>query len=251
MKIYVLMVVLLLCTLRVEARTLTQQVEEPLEESIALQQDSQQELDAWGEKKAKLLQEYETLMERKQKLEQENAELNEQEQILAAEISRSKEAVAQARELGRDMQPFMRTSVELLEALLEESLPFKKEERRERVRQLHTEVWGGEASAAEQFRHLMQILQTEYDYAHSVDVSEKELEIEGERVFMSQLRIGNLALFGLSLDQERGAVYDPAVREWRWLDQEWNAELRRAMAMGNKQRPVDLLSLPLGRLEEH
>ncbi|MFW6387428.1 MAG: DUF3450 family protein, partial [Thermodesulfobacteriota bacterium] len=113
--------------------------------------------------------------------------------------------------------------------------------------------WGGEesASAAEQFRHLMQILQTEYDYAHSVDVSEKELEIEGERVFMSQLRIGNLALFGLSLDQERSAVYDPAAREWRWLDREWNAELGRALAMGDKQRPVDLLSLPLGRLEQH
>lgn len=250
MKIYVLMVVLLLCTLRVEARTLAQDVTEQLQESIALQQRSQEELDAWEREKAALLQEYEDLLRRRHALEGENARLQEQDEILKRKISQSKQAVIQARELGQEMEPFLRRSTELLEALLQNTLPFRQEERQARVRQLGEEVRVGDVSVAGQFRHLMQVLETEYDYAHSVDVSAKELEIEGERVFMSQLRIGNLALFALSMDQQRSAHFDPVTREWSWLDPRWSEELSRAIAMGNKQRPVDLLSLPFGRLEQ-
>jgi hypothetical protein len=250
MKIYVLMVVLLLCTLRVEARTLAQDVAEPLHDSITMQQRSQKELDAWEQEKAALLREFEALQERKYELERENARLEEQEGILKGKIAQSREAVAQAQELGQEMEPFLHQSVDLLEALLSKSLPFRENERQARVQQLYEEVRAEEAPVAGQFRHLMQVLQGEYDYAHSVDVSARELEIEGESVFMSQLRIGNLALFALSIDQERCAYFDPVTRKWRWLDRRWNDELSRAIAMGNKQRPVDLLTLPLGRLEQ-
>jgi len=248
-KIYVLMVVLLLCTLRVEAQTLAQDVAEPLRESIAMQQGSQEELDAWEREKAALLQEFETLLQRREELKTRNARLKKQEAILARKITQSKQAVIQARELGQEMEPFLRQSTEMLDAMLEYSLPFNLEERQTRIRQLHEEVWTAEIPVAEQFRHLMKVLKSEYDYAHSVDVRAQELEIEGERVFMSQLRIGNLALFALSLDQQRCAHYAPVAREWRWLDPRWSAELSKAAAMGNKQRPVDLLTLPFGSLE--
>ncbi|MCA1796944.1 MAG: DUF3450 domain-containing protein [Geobacteraceae bacterium] len=250
MKIYVLMVVLLLCTLRVEARTLAQDVAEPLHDSIAMQQRSQEELDAWEREKTALLQEFETLLQRREKLKNRNARLEEQKKILAHKIAQSKQAMIQARELGQEMEPFLRQSADMLDVMLEDSMPFYLEEREARIRQLHEEVWAADVPVAEQFRHLMQVLKSEYDYAHSVDVRAQELEIEGERVFMSQLRIGNLALFALSLDQQRCAHYDPVSREWRWLDPRWSAELTKAVAMGNKQRPVDLLTLPFGRLEQ-
>lgn len=250
MKIYVLMVVLLLCTLRVDAQTLAQDVAEPLHDSIAVQQRSQQELDTWEREKAALLQEFKTLLQRKEELKAGNARLQEQEAVLAHKIARSQKAVVQARELGQEMEPFLRQSAEMLDEQVHQSLPFNLEEREARIRQLQEEVWAVEVPVAEQFRHLMQLLKSEYDYAHSVDVSAQELEIEGERVFISQLRIGNLALFALSLDQQRCAHYDPVRREWRWLDPRWSAELSKAVAMGNKQRPVDLLSLPFGSLEQ-
>ncbi|MFO7830664.1 MAG: DUF3450 domain-containing protein [Desulfuromonadaceae bacterium] len=250
MKIYVLLVVLLLCTLRVEAQTLAQDVTEPLHASIAMQQRSQQELDEWEQKKAALLQEFETLLQRKEELTLRNARLEEQEEILTQKITQSKQAVVQARELGEKMEPFLRQSVEILDVQVQNSLPFNMEERQARIRQLQEDVWAAEVPIAEQFRHLMQVLNKEYDYAHSVDVNAQEMEIEGEQVVMSQLRIGNLALFALSLDQQRCAHYDPVTREWRWLNPRWSAELSKAVAMGNKQRPVDLLTLPFGSLEQ-
>ena len=250
MKIYVLLVVLLLCTLRVEAQTLAQDVTRPLHDSIAMQQRSQQELDAWEQKKATFMQEMEALLQRKADLQKRNTRLEEQEEILAQKIVQSKHAIDQARELGEKMEPFLRQSVENLEARIRSSLPFNIEERQARIRQLQEDVWAAEVPVAEQFRHLMQVLNKEYDYAHSVDVNAQEMEIEEERVVMSQLRIGNLALFALSLDQQRCAHFDPVTREWRWLDPRWSAELTKAVAMGSKQRPVDLLTFPFGSLEQ-
>lgn len=250
MKIYVFMVVLLLCTLRVEGQTLAQSIVEPLHDTIALQQRSQLELDGWEREKAAALQEIETLLQRKEALKVSNARLEEHGAVLAQKITQSKQAVVQARKLEQEMEPFLRQSSALLDIQVENSLPFNMEERQARVRQLHEEVWAAAVPVAQQFRHLMQVLKSEYDYAHSVEVVTQELEVEGERVFMSHLRIGNLALYALGLEQQRGAHFDPVTREWRWLDPRWNTELSKAVAMGSKQRPVDLLTLPFGSLEQ-
>ncbi len=248
MKIYVLMLVVLLCTLRVQAQTFTQQVQKPLKDSIELQQHSQQELDAWEREKAELLHQYEALLRRQATAEEHNTGLEQELEVLTQKIQRSRQAVLQARELEQEMEPFLRQSVQLLDAVMQQSLPFNLVERHARLQQLQQDLLTGEISVAQQFRHLMQALKAEYDYGHSVEVQRAELEIEGEQVVMTQVRIGTLALFALSLDQQRCAAYTVTAQRWVWIDSRWCDELGRAVAMGNKQRPVDLLTLPLGRL---
>jgi len=247
-KIYVLMLVMLLCTLRVQAQTFTQQVQKPLEESIEMQQHSQQELDSWEREKAELLRQYEELLRRQTVIEGHNVRLEQELEAIAQKIQQSRQAVLQAQELEQEMEPFLRQSVQLLDAVVQQSLPFNMVERHARLQQLQQDLLTGEVSVAQQFRHLMQTLKEEFDYGHSVGVQRTELEIEGEQVVMTQLRLGALALFALSLDQQRCAAYDLATQRWRWLDSRWCAELSLAVAMGNKQRPVDLLTLPFGRL---
>ncbi len=248
MKIYVLILVMLLCTLRVEAQTFTQQVQRPLESSIEMQQQSQQELDAWEQEKAELLSQYEELLRRQAAVAEHNTRLEQQLEALVQKTEQSRVAVLQAQELEQEMEPFLRQSVQMLDVVVQQSLPFNLAERRARLHQLQQDLLTEEVSGAQQFRHLILALKAEYDYGHSVEVERIELVIEGEQVIMSQLRLGTLALFALSLDQQRCAVYDLALQRWTWLDSRWCPELGRAVAMGNKQRPVDLLTLPFGRL---
>ena len=250
MKIYVFIMGLLLCTLRVEAQTFPHQVQEPLDRAITMQQDSQQELDKWEAEKADLLNRYERLLLRKAQLRDENARMQEQIDILTQKIQVSKQAVTRARELGREVEPFLRTSMELLDAVVKQSLPFDMAERRARIEQLRRDLLDAESAAPEQFRRLFKTLSMEFDYGRSLAVQQIELEINGERVFMSQLRIGHLALFALSLDRQRCAFYDQVDEEWKWLDPRWCDELDKAIAMANKQRPVDILNLPFGSLAQ-
>ncbi|MDY0211636.1 MAG: DUF3450 domain-containing protein [Desulfuromonadaceae bacterium] len=250
MKTYVLMLVMLLCTLRVQAQTFTHQVQKPLDDSIEMQQRSQQELDTWEREKAEFLRQYEELLRRQAAAEEHNVRLEQQLATLAQAIQKSKQAVLQARELEQEMEPFLHESVQLLDAVVQQSLPFNLVERHARLQQLQQDLLTGEVSVAQQFRHLLQALKAEYDYGHSVEVERTEQEVEGELVVMTQVRIGALALFALSLDQQRSAIYDVNTQRWVWLDTRWCEELRRAVAMGNKQRPVDLLTLPFGRLVE-
>jgi len=249
-KTYVLILVMLLCTLRVQAQTFTQQVQKPLEHSIEMQQRSQQELDAWELEKAELLRQYEVLLRRQAAAVEHNIRLEQQLEALAQKTQQSRQAVLQAQELEREMEPFLRESVQLLDVVVHQSLPFSLEERRARLQQLQQDLLTGEVSVAQQFRHLVQALKAEYDYGHSVEVQRTKLEVEGEQAVMTQVRIGTLALFALSLDQQRSASYDATTQRWAWLDARWSDELRRAVAMGKKQRPVDLLTLPFGRLVE-
>jgi len=81
-----------------------------------------------------------------------------------------------------------------------------------------------------------------------IEVLQQTLLIDGRDLLMNQLRIGRLALFAQSLNGEQSVIYDMASQSWQNLDRQYNRELGRAIEMGLKHRPIDLLTLPIGKV---
>ncbi|MBN2645079.1 MAG: DUF3450 domain-containing protein [Desulfuromonadaceae bacterium] len=248
MKLNVLLCLLWLCAWTVCAEDFPHQVEAPLQRSLALQQQTQQQADSWEQEKQQLLREYEQLQQQQRQLEQRRDSLLGQTRECTAQIAEAERAIREAKRLTSESQPFLEQSVVRLRQAVAEDLPFLTPERTERLERLQQAIDDPQLAAGEKYRRLMESLQIEADYGRSVEVSQQNLSLAGQNALMNVLRVGRLALFAQSLDGRRGAFYDVALARWQPLDERWQSELQRALAMGSKQRPVDLTTLPLGRM---
>ena len=94
----------------------------------------------------------------------------------------------------------------------------------------------------------MEALQVETEYRHTVEVYPEEIEIAGEKKMVEILRLGGLALFWRSPDGGSIGEYDRLTQEWQPLDKRYQNAINKAMEIALKQRTIEMVSLPIGRI---
>jgi len=239
---------LLFCATSVFAQPFSEQVTTPVEQTLELRQQSQREADVWHAERLKLSAELERLELQQQQLSRQRSDLQHQVDERTLRIAALQRAIAESKRLTDEMLPFLQQSVEQLRQQVAADLPFLSHERQQRLQRLQQVLDDGSVAIGEKFRRTMEALRVETEYGRSVEVIQATLTVDGRSALMNQLRVGRLALFAQSLDGQRSAIYDPVSELWQPLDGNVNSELQRAIDMGSKHRPVDLLSLPLGKV---
>jgi hypothetical protein len=61
-------------------------------------------------------------------------------------------------------------------------------------------------------------------------------------------RLGRISLFYQSLDRKRCGFFNPANGSWQNLDTAHNPAIQTAIDIAAKRRPIELLTLPVGRM---
>ncbi len=230
------------------ANAVRQQVEKPVRDSVDVKKETQKQRERW-------LAIQEEMLEKIEQLESENSRLSREKEALSRKISDTKERIAlkQKELLGlerieKDMGPFIRKTLAWLRKETASGMPFLKKERSRRISHLEKLVDDPALPLSEKFRKLMEVLLIEAEYGTTVEVTNDTIELEGEPVFVNVLRLGRLNLFYQSLDEERCGLYDPGKQTWRPLSGSYNRNIRRAMDMAMKRRPVEIVTLPVGRV---
>lgn len=250
MKLYVLLSVLIL-VLGVNsglAAPFSDQVKQPVTQTLEIQQQSQREADVWDAQRRKLMAELEGLQQQQQQLTDEKSDLNRQVDNSEVAIVQLQRAIGESKRLTDEMSPFLVETLHQLEQQVAADLPFLQQERQLRLQRLNVALLDPQLAVGEKFRRLMEALQVETEYGRNVEVMQRSLPIDGRQVLMNQLRLGRLALFGQSLDGQHSVIYDRTGQRWHSLDKQYNSEIARALEMGSKHRPIDLLTLPLGKV---
>lgn len=223
-------------------------IQEPVAQTLEIQQQSQQQADAWDAQRRTLVAELERLQQQQQQLLNEQARLQQQLEREQQEVVQLQRAIRESQRLGEEMAPFLVETQQLLHQQLSDDLPFLQAERQLRLQRLEAGGGEGPLSTGERFRRTFEALQIESEYGRSTEVTQGLVTIAGQEALMNQLRIGRLALFVQALDGQFSAIYDRASQSWQPLAKKYNNELRKAVEMAGKQRPIDLLSLPIGKL---
>jgi hypothetical protein len=73
--------------------------------------------------------------------------------------------------------------------------------------------------------------------------------VGGSAILANIFRLGRIALFYQTLDGKVCGFYNVASAAWNPLPKAYNHTIQSAMDIGTKRRPVELLSLPIGRME--
>ncbi len=129
--------------------------------------------------------------------------------------------------LRQGVVPLMFKMVDALEQFVALDLPFKSEDRAQRVKNLKDLLNTAEVTLAEKFRLILDAYSIEREYGSFVDVETGKLNLDGKEVLVDFFRLGRVALYAQSLDQKTAWMYNPETKGWDKLDDSYLRDITK------------------------
>ncbi len=223
-------------------------VKKPIDASISIRQKTQKGVEAWADERVKLEVEYERLLSENERRMAERDALRKRVDARQTVVASLENEIREVSRVSEELAPFLDEVYGRLAALVDGDAPFLREERRGRLENLRRTLDDPQASPGERFRRVMEALFVEAEYGATVEVHQEKIELEGKAILANIFRLGRISLFFQTLDMTTAGCFDPALSAWKILPPQYRREIGEAMEMGAKRRPVELLSMPLGRI---
>jgi hypothetical protein len=167
---------------------------------------------------------------------------------LEAAVRDLERMLSESTQLQEVIQDSMNVALGRLERAVAHDLPFLPEERKARLASLKQLMAKPDVDSAEKLRQLLEAMLVEAQYGETVEVTQEPISLDGDEVYVDMLRVGRLVLFWKTPDGARIGTYDPNDG-WVDLPSKYLRTVSRAMEMASRMRPVELINLPLGRIE--
>ena len=217
-------------------------------ETVDIHQETQKEQDTWESEKAELIVRYKTAKANVEYLTGRKAVESKTLGALEASIAELERRLEESSRLQSSLQDTLNAILNRLDGWVESDLPFLIEERRSRISYLKEELVKPDVDGSEKMRRILEALQVEAGYGGTVEVDQQEIDINGEKLFVDVLRVGRISLFWRTPDGRRVGEFDRATAQWVELPGKFNRNIGSSMEMATRMRPVEVLSLPLGRI---
>ena len=225
------------------------QIQETLAQSMAVEKKTQAKNSQWQHESQKLAHQLKTLELRKAALDK-RIEKQHRELAHAQAVNReTKRQITEAKRVKEELNTFLESVLERLDFHIQQDLPFLGQERHARLESLKEMMVDPDNSAAERFRRVFEALQIETEYGNSVEVTQETISLGNTLVLANIFRLGRVSLFCQTPDQKKSGLFDPAAKQWKPLPDSVNDTLSRAISMARLERSVELVKLPLGRIQ--
>ena len=225
------------------------QLEETVREAVSTRQDTQQQQDDWAQEKSELTRRFRAAQAGVDWLQGRRADEQEKTAALEARIAEMARRLTEAQRLESSIQDSLMVILAQLEESVRGGLPFLPAEREMRLQSVRRDLIQPDIPSAEKLRRLLEALQVEAGYASTVEVYQDRIDVAGQEIHADVLRLGRLSLFWRTPDGDRVGRYDNAAGAWTELSGRHQRSIARAMEMATRMRPIELIALPLGRIE--
>lgn len=221
------------------------------QEANQVAQQSQQRVDKLSEEAQNLLDEYRTLSRRIDDIRIYNEQLRRQIASQQKEIANLDESINNIDVIRRQVTPEMIAMVDGLESFVKLDMPFRRQERLDRIDQLRTYLDSGDISPAEQFRQIMETLQAESEYGRTIEHYRDTVNHNGEDRQVEVLRIGRVALMYKAEGQNTNVLgmWDKDANAWKALPTSYAGAIDNGIRFSKKQATAQLLTLPVSAPE--
>ncbi len=223
-------------------------MQKPVKQSIDTWQDTQEKAEKWNVQKAELTIFYDKLLLKNEALTTTNRNLL-KEELKNRDLNKSLERQKlESLRIQKEMLPFLNSVQARLVTLVENDAPFLQKERNIRLKKLKDVMEDIDVSIAEKCRKVMEALAVEAEYGNTIEVYQEKIKLGENEVLGNIFRLGRVSIFFLSLDKKSAARFNVAENQWLVLDEAYIFALEKSMEMAAKRRPMELISLPLGRI---
>ncbi len=210
---------------------------------------TQQQLNDWSTEREQVEARYRTAKLNISQLKDRLGVAESRADLLRSQVEELERRLGEAGRLKATINDTMQVVLSRLEKAVEADQPFLVSERRQRLDDLRTLLVDDEVIEAEKLRRLLEALLVEAKYGETVEVTQESIDLNGQEVFVDLLRVGRMSLFFMTPDKTLAGSYDPARQKYVELTSDNYRRIDKAMEMASNMRPVELLSLPLGRIE--
>ena len=223
-------------------------VEKPVREAIDIRQKTQKERDLWREERRKLVDAYEELEQVQKQLKEQKENLIQTSTAARARIAAKTKQLADIEQISLQIQPFLGELIQQLHQRVNDDMPFLSDERAKRLDKLDRLLADPNVAISEKFRKIMEALMVESEYGRTIEVYQETIGLDNGSILVNIFRLGRIALFYQTLDQKLCGFYNVASGAWTHLPKSYNDVIQTAMDIGLKRRPVELLTLPIGKM---
>jgi len=96
----------------------------------------------------------------------------------------------------------------------------------------------------------MEAYQVEMEYGRTIEAYRGTLESNGEKRTVNFFRLGRVALFYQTLDEQETGRWDKTTNNWAQLSSDYRLPVSKGLRIARKQAAPDLLLLPVNAPEQ-
>lgn len=161
-----------------------------------------------------------------------------------SEVESINRQLAGLEETNRGVIPLMLEMIDSLGRIVEADIPFRIEERRQRVERLRDMMDQAEVTASEKYRRVMEAFQSELEFGRTTEAYSDSLPATGQTVEF--LRVGRTLLVYQTSDSSVTGWFNPRSREFEELDDDrFRLEVKDGLAIARNEKAPDLVMLPV------
>ena len=225
---------------------------ETIEKQVASDKSSaasQTKIDNLDATTSDAFQKYRAALARSESLEIYNKQLERLVESQTTEISSIKRQTEEIESIEIGALPLMIEMTETLKKIVDNDVPFLREERLDRVDVLRDLIDRADVSAGEKYRRIMEAYLVEAEFGRTIEAYRGELAQDNDVLTVDFLRFGRVGLFYQTLDGNVTGRWSAKAGKWEVLGSEYRREIRDGLRIAKKQAPPALLSLPFNAPE--
>jgi seryl-tRNA synthetase len=242
------LLVLVIAVLPLVARSESEDLREQVDGTVEIHQDTQKRQDDWAAEKADLEMRYRSAKANVEYLSDRIAVDEKRVAALEESIAELVRRLEESERLEDSLVDTLNAIVLRLEDWVARDIPFLMDERGGRIAYVKKELARPDLSGADKLKTVLEALQIEAGYGAAVEVDQERVPVGTDTLFVDVLRVGRVSAFWRTPDGETVGEYDRSTGTWSELPNKYSRPISEAMDMAARIRPVELLSLPLGRI---
>lgn len=205
-------------------------------------QSSQDRVDNLADQTNQLLTEYRKVVSETESLKIYNDQLEKIVNSQREELTSINRQLGELENTNREVVPLMLDMVDALDRMVNSDIPFRLQERRDRVIDMRDLLDTSDVTTSEKYRRLMELYQSELEYGRRTEAYRDTLP-DGQQVDF--LRIGRTMLFYQSVDGAKSGWWNPQTRNFEPIGDEYRLAVKEGLAIASNQRAPDLVTLPV------
>lgn len=241
----VLSLSLLLLPLMVSAETKLNDIVNSKQQIQANAQRSQQQIEAIDDKTSEIVSEYRALLRENKVLADYNQQLLKQRQQQITLLNNLAQSMAAVRTTRMELMPHMQEMLLVLNEFVQQDLPFLWQERQLRLQALTGLLDNPNVTVADKYRRILEAYQIETEYGDTIETWQAVLPLSESDKTVQLVRVGRVALYYLTPDQQIAGYWDNNTRSWLTLPASWLAKVQQIHAVSDNKSLPTLLEIPL------
>jgi TolA-binding protein len=208
----------------------------------------QQQINQLDDERADMVGEFRTLLQRKTAAElyarQQEAAVESQER----EIASLTDQLSRVDEITSQTVPMLEALIDDLDAFIDADLPFRLEQRKDRVARLREYLSDPAISVTERYRQIMDAYTAEMEVGRKTDTWKETITVDDKEVTVDMVLFGRVALVYMDPTGRYAKRYDRETRSWVDLESKYKAEIEKAIRIIQGKRTQDVMYVPATKL---